>query len=282
MELTPHRQRWLKNLEVVANSTAKDLDALAMGNLNGTWMNYSLGTEYRNTAIEKLDFLVAYKSGIISDLEDIRSRAFVDNTGALSSALRTTSFDKSILLEETDDRGGGAFRLAHYQELPNHTFQYPENKDIILYVSGHQFNTFVLGPNPYSAPVGLQKYDPEGFGILYVLPEARDLGGNEFNSHSYAIWEDGRLGSFGEPELVPLLPPRYPFFDKDRNKETWIDKYSRLFYQKLYGVAFLLNPAMLDEGRNKDPLYGNAPISRDRGPWIQVFDNREDLPEWNP
>ena len=40
---------------------------------------------------------------------------------------------------------------------------------------------------------------------------------------------------------------------------------------KTYGVNFLFNPAALDEGFNKDPLYANNPAAQNRGPWIKVL-----------
>ena len=279
MVLTPHRQQWLANLEMIANSTADDLDALAMGNLDRTSMEYSFDGVYKTTATEKLDFLVTYKSRIISTL-DVRSKAFVDNTGDLNVGLNTTRFDKSIFLQLINLRDVGAFRSAVDPDprVLTKVLPYPKNENIILYVTGDEWVVQVLGPNPYSVPEGLQRYDAEAFGILYVLPEARDTAGNNFTAHEYAMWEDGRLGSFGEPELVPLLPIKYPFFDRDKNRENWIDRYSEQFYTKIYGIAFTFNPAMLDEGRKKDPLYANDPAAQNRGPWIKVFDNKENAP----
>ena len=126
---------------MIANSTADDLDALAMGNLDRTVMYYSFGAQYEDTALEKLDFLVVHKSGIISDL-DIRSKAFVDNTGDLNVGLDTTSFDKSIFLQLIDIRDIGAFRVpiseGDAQPL-NFTFPYPDNEHVILYVTGNEF-----------------------------------------------------------------------------------------------------------------------------------------------
>ena len=284
MALTPHRQQWLANLAMIANSTADDLDALAMGNLDRTVMYYSFGARYEDTALEKLDFLVGYKSGIVSNL-DIRSRGFVDNTGDLNLGLTATRFDKSILLQATDIRDAGAFRLPFaensedpYAQLLDFTFPYPNNEHIVLYVTGQEFRVIVVEPNQFYAPEGLQRYDLESFGILYVLPEARDHSGNRFTANQYSVWEDGRLGSFGEPELVPLIPIKFPFFDREKTVENWLDRYGREFGHKNYGVAFVYHPAMLDEGRKKDPLYANDPAAQNRGPWIKVFDNRADAP----
>ena len=47
-------------------------------------------------------------------------------------------------------------------------------------------------------------------------------------------------------------------------------------------MAYAFNPAMLDEGRKKDPLYADDPVAQDRGPHFLVFDNRSDLPVFIP
>ena len=84
--------------------------------------------------------------------------------------------------------------------------------------------------------------------------------------------------SIGESKLGPTTPLRYPFADEQESLKIWIEENAELARRKSYGVNFLLNPAALDEGFNKDPLYKNDPAAQNRGPWIKVFDNRKDAP----
>ena len=112
------RQQHLDMLEIQPNATAKDLEALARGNLDNTTLYYSFSDTYKSIAIERLEFLLANKTEIISRL-NVRDRAFSDDTGDLSLGA-TLRYNKAVLLQIANIHEVGAFRhLGLYFPVPD-------------------------------------------------------------------------------------------------------------------------------------------------------------------
>ena len=268
------RYQHLHMLEIQPNATAKDLEALATGALNDTDLYFSFEPTYADITTKKLDFLVAYKSDIVPDM-DVRSRAFTSDTGALEMPARG-GFSKRYLTKYLDVTGNGAFRhLGVYDPNTDKTiFPRPDNKDIVLYVTGVEYRVNVFEH--------LERFDPEWFGIMSVRPRARDPQGEYGDVYAVSVLEGGTLLTYGEPKMDVMLPLQYPFVDAGKTKRLWeIDMRSfapAFGSQGSYGVGFMFNPAAFDEGFNKDPLYVNNPAAQNRGPWVKVFDNRADAP----
>ena len=265
------RRQHLDMLEIQPNATAKDLEALATGALDDTKLYFSFEPAYAEIATGKLDFLVAYKSDITLDL-DVRSRAFMDDTGELETIIRGV-FHKSNLREfRLDGREFGAFRHLglYYPNVDKIIFPRPDNKDIVLYVTGAEYRMNVFED--------VTIFDPEWFGIMSVRPGARDPQGEYEHVYDIGVLEGGTILTKGEPRMDVMLPLQYPFVDAGKTKHLWeIDMRSHAPGGS-YGVGYMFNPAAFDEGFNKDPLYANDPAARNRGPWIKVFDNRADAP----
>ncbi len=274
--LNPIRQQWLNGLNFQPNSTAVDLDALATGNLEETGMWYSFAQSYRDIATNRLDFLVVYKTEIIAGLEP-RVRAFVDDTGDLSAAFVSTNFDKSIFVQIIDSHDSGAFRGLGVYDNANNRIVFPvqDNENITLYVTGRtfRFNESVWPTDERFD--GRKIFDPESWGIMYVTPDGKDPGGNFDASVDYTIDKDGKRFTFGEPKLVALDEAKFPFIDQDKTNELWTKENVERAKIRTYGVNWGLNPAAIDEGHNKDPVYGNLYV----GPHFLVFDNRKDAPK---
>ena len=272
--LNPVRWEWLKGLEVQANSTAVDLDALASGNLEDTEMYYSFAQTYKDIAKKRLDFIVSYKSEFIAG-SDTRTRAFVDDTGDLSAALGRATLNKSILVRVIDSHDFGAFRVLGIYDPGSDRPFFPvqDNENIILYVTGNTFR-YDERVHPNELGDGRIKFDPEAWGVMYVTPDGRDPGGNFDASYDFTVDKGGRRFTLGEPKLAPLDEIKFPFIDKDKTNEVWTKENVESFKVLSYGVNWGLNPAALDEGNSQDPKYGAIYV----GPHFPVFDSRKDAP----
>ena len=270
--LTEVRYQHLHMLEIQPNATAKDLEALATGALNNTGLYFSFEPAYADIATGKLDFLIAYKSDIVPDL-DVRSRAFMDDTGVLEIGGDGGVFSKDRFRRYSDVTDAGAFRaLGVYDPNTDKTiFPRPDNKDIVLYVTGRECRVNVFEH--------LERFDPEGFGIMSVRHRARDPQGEYGDVYAVSVLEGGTILTFGEPKMAVMLPLQYPFVDAGKTKRLWEIDMRSFAPGGSYGVGFMFNAAAFDEGFNKDPLYANDPAAQNRGPWIKVFDNRADAPE---
>ena len=132
-------------LEIQPNATAKDLEALATGALDDTGFYFSFEPAYVDIVTDKLDFLVAYKADIISDL-DVRSRAFMDNTGILEIGGGRGRFEKRTLIKDLDVPDDGAFGALglYFPLIDKVVFPRPDNKDIVLYVTGAEYRMNVF------------------------------------------------------------------------------------------------------------------------------------------
>ena len=267
------RKQHLDMLEIQPNATAKDLEALATGALDDTEAYFSLDPYYgyADIATEKLDFLIAYKSDIISGL-DVRSRAFMDDIGALEIDATRGVFVKNNLRRSLEFTDTGAFRSLglYFPNIDKVIFPRPDNKDVVLYVTGAEYRMNVFEE--------LTRFDPEAFGIISVRPGARDPQREYGSVYNLSILEGGTVLTFGEPKMAVMLPLQYPFVDAGKTKRLWEIDMRSFAPGGSYGVGFMFNPAAFDEGFNKDPLYANDPAARNRGPWIKVFDNRSDAP----
>ena len=265
------RRQHLDMLELQPNATAHDLEALATGNLDGTKIYLSLDQQYAETAITKLDFLITHKSDMISGL-DVRSRAFIDDIGTLANEAIQSTYSKTNLLRSIEFTDNGAFLALGIQDpaLDKTVFPRPANKDIVLYIAGAEYRM-----NVFEA---FSDFDPERIGIMSVSPHAKDTQGEYGGVYWYSVIEGGTILTIGEPRMGVILPLRYPFVDSSKTKSLWEFENLPSIPGGTYGVAFLFNPAAFDEGFNKDPLYANDPAAQNRGPWIKVFDNRENAP----
>ena len=265
------RYQHLKMLEVIPNATAKDLEALATGALDDTGFYFSFEPAYVDTTTEKLDFLIANKSDITPDL-DVRTRAFMDDIGALEIDASTGGFSKSKFRRFLDVTDDGAFRHLglYFPNIDKVIFPRPDNKDVVLYVTGAEYRMNVFEE--------LTRFDPEAFGIISVRPGAGDPQGEYGEVYGLSVLEGGTILTKGEPKMEVMLPLQYPFVDAGKTKRLWEIDMRSFAPGGSYGVGFMFNPAAFDEGFNKDPLYANDPAARNRGPWIKVFDNRSDAP----
>ena len=265
------RYQHLHMLEIQPNATAKDLEALATGSLDDTETYYSFDSAYSSIAAGKLDFLIAYKSDITSGL-DARSRAFMDNTGVPEIGAGRGPFTKVWLTQMLDVPHDGAFRhLGVYDPNTDKTiFPRPDNKDIVLYITGAEYRVNVFE--------NLERFDPEWFGIMSVRPGAGDPQGEYGGVDHYSVLEGGTILTIGELKMEVMLPLQYPFVDASKTKRLWEIEARSFVPGGSYGVGFMFNSAAFDEGFNKDPLYANDPAAQNRGPWIKVFDNRADAP----
>ena len=146
---------------------------------------------------------------------------------------------------------------------------------IRVYVTGAEYRMNVFED--------FTRFDPEWFGIMSVRPGAADPQGEYSDVYSLSVLEGGTMLTFGEPKMEVMLPLQYPFVDADKTKHLWeieMRSFAPAFgSQGSYGVGYMFNPAAFDEGFNKDPLYANDPAAQNRGPWIKVFDNRENAPK---
>ena len=153
------RYQHLHMLEIQPNATAKDLEALATGNIDRTATYFSFEPTYADIATEKLDFLIAYKSDILQDL-DVRSRSFIDDTGELE-VTKMGVFRKEWLRDVLlDGREFGAFgHLGVYApNIDKVLFPRPDNKDIVLYVTGVEYRVNVFE--------NLERFDPEWLEVV--------------------------------------------------------------------------------------------------------------------
>ena len=198
-------------LEIQPNATAKDLEALARGNVDKTATYFSLEPTYADIATGKLDFLIVYKSDIILDL-DVRSRAFMDDTGALESAAIQGAFSKSYMIRFPEFTDRGSFRALgiYYPSVDKIVFPRPDNKDIVLYVTGAEYRMNVFE--------NFTKFDPERFGIMSVRPGSGDPQGEYGGGYELSVLEGGTILTIGEPRMEVMLPLQYPFVDANRTK----------------------------------------------------------------
>ena len=273
------RYQHLHMLEIQPNATAKDLEALATGTLNDTELYFSLGPTYADIATKKLDFLVANKSDIVPDL-DARSRAFMDNTGILELRGGRGEFVKHRLIGGLDVTHTGAFKHlgVYFPNIDKTIFPRPDNKDIVLYVTGVEYRVNVFENLERFNFENLERFDPEWFGIMSVRHRARDPQGEYGDVYAVSVLEGGTMLTFGEPKMEVMLPLQYPFVDAGKTKRLWEIDMRSFAPGGSYGVGFMFNPAAFDEGFNKDPIYANDPAAQNRGPWIKVFDNRGNAP----
>ena len=301
----------LAAMDIEATDLADDLDALAKGNLDKTDKYYAFEEyanrltwegrkymHYRQTALEQMLYLINNKAGIIAGL-DSRSRAFADDTGDLADAVLIVAqkgygegygdgvFDlyKGVMWSDISEHDSGAFRGLGVLMFPdNHQIfvDLPENNEIIFYVMGTLFRLNVhLNPEYLKYAPSMLNYAAESFGILCVVPEARDPKGDWTEGYTFNVFYNGQCITTGEPKLgvVDSFKPNnflgYPFIDQEKTKQIWEVENANpdevkppLLFDpvKTYGVAYLFDPSLFDEGN----------------PHIEVFDNRANIPPISP
>ena len=196
----------------------------------------------------------------------------MDDTGILEGGGGRGPFTKVWLTQMLDVPYDGAFRHlgVYFPNIDKTIFPRPDNKGIVLYVTGAEYRLNVFE--------NLEQFAPEWFGIMSVRHRARDPQGEYGDVYAVSVLEGGTILTIGEPKMDVMLPLQYPFVDAGKTKRLWEIEARSFAPGGSYGVGYMFNPAIFDEGFNKDPLYANDPAAQNRGPWIKVFDNRENAP----